>query len=93
MITTKELEVKGVRRPTLRVRQQENYLIIHVEDEVAIKVINFTLNGQKYQINGGEEKVIEHAQELKQGENHVDITVENKEGGIIELKNGICIVE
>ncbi len=92
MITTKELEVKGVRRPTVTLRQQDNYLIIHAEDEVAMKVVNFTLNGQKYQINIGEVKVIDHAQELKQGENYIELSAENQEGGITEVK-GKCIVE
>ena len=92
MIITKELEVKGVRRPIVTLRQQGDHLIIHAEDEVAMKVINFTLNGQKYQINVGEVKVIDHAQQLQQGENRIELTAENKEGGITKI-NGKCIVE
>lgn len=93
MITTKELEVKGVRRPKLLVRQEGNALVIQAEDEVAMKVIYFTLNGQNYQMNCEGRKVVLHKQELKQGENKIDITAENEEGGITELKNGICIVQ
>lgn len=93
MITTKELEVKGVRRPKLSVRQEGNALVIQAEDEVAMKVIYFTLNGQNYQMNCEGRKVVLHKQELKQGENKIDITAENEEGGITELKNGICIVQ
>ncbi len=93
MITTKELEVKGVRRPKLMVRQEGNALVIQAEDEVAMKVIYFTLNGQNYQMNCEGRKVVLHKQELKQGENKIDITAENEEGGITELKNGICIVQ
>lgn len=93
MITTKELEVKGVRRPKLSVRQEGNALVIKAEDEVAMKVIYFTLNGQNYQMNCENRKVVVHKQELKQGENKIDITAENEEGGITELKNGICIVQ
>lgn len=93
MITVKELEVKGVRRPTLSVRQEGNQLVIHAEDEVAMKVIYFTLNGQRYQMNCDGRKAVEHRQELKQGENKIDVTAENEEGGITELKNGICIVQ
>lgn len=92
MITTKELEVKGVRRPVVSLRQEGNQLIIRAEDEVAMKVVNFTLNGQKYQINFGEVKVIEHRIDLKQGENRIELSAENKDGGITEVK-GKCIVE
>lgn len=92
IINTKELEVKGVRRPVVSLRQDGNMLIIRAEDEEAMKVVNFTLNGQKYQINVGEVKVIEHAMELKQGENKIELTAENKDGGITEVK-GKCIVE
>lgn len=92
MITTKELEVKGVRRPVVSLRQDGNQLIIRAEDEVAMKVVNFTLNGQKYQINFGEVKVIEHRVDLQQGENRIELSAENKDGGITEVK-GKCIVE
>lgn len=92
MITTKELEVKGVRRPVVSLRQEGSQLIIRAEDEVAMKVVNFTLNGQKYQINFGEVKVIEHKVDLKQGENRIELSAENKDGGITEVK-GKCIVE
>ncbi|MBO5479088.1 MAG: hypothetical protein J6A04_05270 [Clostridia bacterium] len=92
MITTKELEVKGVRRPIVSLRQDGSSLIIRAEDEVAMKVVNFTLNGQKYQINFGEVKVIEHRIDLKQGENRIELSAENIEGGITEIK-GKCIVE
>ncbi len=93
MITTKELEVRGVRRPKLIVRQDGNQLVIYAEDEVAMKVIYFTINGQKYQMNCEDRKAVEHRQELKTGENKVEVTAENKEGGITELKNGVCIVQ
>lgn len=92
MITTKELEVKGIRRPIVLLRQEGSQLVIRAEDEVAMKVVNFTLNGQKYQINFGEVKVIEHKVDLKQGENRIELSAENKEGGITEVK-GKCIVE
>ena len=92
MITTKELEVRGVRRPVVSLRQQGSDLIIHAEDEVAMKVIEFTLNGQKYQMDCRDLKVVEHRQELRQGENIIELTAENKEGGITEVK-GKCIVE
>lgn len=92
MITTKELEVKGIRRPIVSLRQDGDKLIIRAEDEVAMKVINFTLNGQKYQINYGEVKVIERAMPLKQGENIIELVAENVEGGMTQVK-GKCIVK
>ncbi len=92
MITTKELEVKGVRRPTVSLRQDGKKLIIHVEDHQQIKVVNFVLNGQKYQMNMGEVKVINHTIDLIPGENRIELVAENIEGGITEV-NGKCIVE
>ena len=92
MITTKELEVKGVRRPVVSLRQEGDQLIIHAEDETAMKVINFKLNGQKYQINFGEVKVIHQPVRLQPGENRIELVAENVEGGITEI-NGKCIVE
>ncbi len=92
MITIKELEVKGVRRPVVSLRQDGHQLVIRAEDEEAMKVVNFTLNGQKYQINFGEVKVIEHRIDLQQGENRIQLSAENKDGGITEV-NGRCIVE
>ena len=92
MITTKELEVKGVRRPVVSLKLQGTDLVIKAEDQVGLKVINFTINGQKYQMNCQERKLIEYKQPLEQGENIVELTAENIEGGITEV-NGKCIVE
>ena len=92
MITTKEIEVKGVKRQTVSLRQDAKRLIIHVEDEQQIKVVNFVLNGQKYQMNMGVVKVIDHAIDLIPGENRIELVAENMEGGITEV-NGKCIVE
>lgn len=92
MITTKELEVKGVRRPVVSLKLEGSELVIRSEDQVGLKVINFTINGQKYQMNCQERKLIEYKQPLEQGENIVELTAENIEGGITEV-NGKCIVE
>lgn len=92
IISTKELEVKGVRRPVVTLKQEDNKLIIRAEDEVAMKIVEYKLNGKSYQINFGEVKVIEYKQELQQGENKIELSAENKEGGITEIK-GKCYVE
>lgn len=92
MITTKELEVKGVRRPVVSLRLEGSNLVIKAEDQVGLKVINFTINGQKYQMNCQERKLIEYKQPLEQGENIVELTAENIDGGITEV-NGKCVVE
>lgn len=92
MITTKELEVKGVRRPVVSLRLEESNLVIKAEDQVGLKVINFTINGQKYQMNCQERNLIEYKQPLEQGENIVELTAENIDGGITEV-NGKCVVE
>lgn len=92
MITTKELEVKGVRRPVVSLKLQGTDLVIKAEDQSGLKVINITINGQKYQMNCMEKKLIQHKMPLEQGENIVELTAENIEGGITEV-NGKCVVE
>lgn len=87
--TTKELEVKGIKSPTLSFKKEGNYLVIKAEDTVAIKVLKFTLNGQKYQINYGDKTTIEYKQLLQQGDNELEVTVENQDGGI-STKKVVC---
>lgn len=84
--STKELEVKGVKRPTLSFKKEGDNLIIRAEDEVGMKIVNYTLNGQKYQLNYGNKTVIEYKQLLQKGENNMEITAENQEGGITTKK-------
>lgn len=86
VITTKELEVKGVKRPVVTFAKDGDYLIIRVEDEDAMKVVTYTLNGQRYQINGRDRKVIEYRQSIPKGESTLELTAENKDGGITEKK-------
>lgn len=86
VITTKELEVKGVKRPVVTFAKDGDYLIIRAEDEDAMKIVTYTLNGQRYQINFGEKKVIEYRQPIPKGESTLELTAENKDGGITEKK-------
>ena len=86
VITTKELEVKGVKRPVVTFAKEGDYLIIRAEDEDAMKIVTYTLNGQKYQLNFGEVKVIEYKQEIPKGESTLELTAENKDGGITQKK-------
>lgn len=86
VITTKELEVKGVKRPVVTFAKDGDYLIIRVEDEDAMKVVTYTLNGQRYQINGRYRKVIEYRQSIPKGESTLELTAENNDGGITEKK-------
>jgi hypothetical protein len=92
MITVKELEVKGVKRPVVSLRQDGSELIINIEDEVGLKVVNFTLNGKKYQITCADLNEASATVPLQQGENRIELTAENKDDGITEI-NGKCIVE
>jgi cell division protein FtsI/penicillin-binding protein 2 len=92
MITVKELEVKGVKRPVVSLRQDGSELIINVQDEVGLKVINFTLNGIKYQIPCADLVEASAKVQLQQGENKIELTAENKDDGITQI-NGKCIVE
>lgn len=84
--TTKELQVKGIKKPVLSFKKEGDYLVIKAEDEVGMKVIDYTLNGQKYQINYGNKKVIEYKQLLQKGENNLEIKAENQDGGITTKK-------
>jgi len=84
--TTKELQVKGVKKPVLSFKKEGDYLVIKAEDEVGMKVIDYTLNGQKYQINYGNKKVIEYKQLLEKGENNLEVKAENQDGGITTKK-------
>lgn len=88
--SSKELEVKGIKRPTLSFRKDGDYLIIRAEDEGIIKIVEYTLNGQKYQLNfKNKGPVLEYRQELQKGENHMEITAENMDGG--KITNNVLI--
>lgn len=86
VITTKELEVKGVKRPVVTFAKDGDVLIIRAEDEEAMKVVTYTLNGQKYQLSFDEKKVVEYRQEIPKGESTLELTAENKAGGITKQK-------
>lgn len=88
--SSKELEVKGIKRPTLSFKKDGDYLIIRAEDEGIIKIVEYTLNGQKYQLNfKNKGPVLEYRQELQKGENHMEITAENMDGG--KITNNVLI--
>ncbi len=78
---TKELEVKGVNTPTLSFKKQGDHIVIKAEDETGLKVVDYTLNGQKYQLNYGNKTVIEYKQAIPKGESNMEITAENQDGG------------
>ena len=78
---SKELEVKGIKSPTLSFKKRGDILVIRAEDETGLKVIDYTLNGQRYQINYGNKTVIEYEQQIQKGENYMEITAENQDGG------------
>jgi hypothetical protein len=92
MISVKELEVKGVKRPVVSLRQEDSDLVINIQDEVGLKVVNFTLNGTKYQIPCADLTEASVKVPLQQGENRIELTAENKDDGITEI-NGKCILE
>lgn len=92
MITVKELEVKGVKRPVVSLKQDGSELVINVQDEVGLKVVNFTLNGTKYQMPCADLTQATVKVPLQQGENRIELTAENKDDGITEI-NGKCILE
>lgn len=86
IISTKELEIRGVKKPNLSFKKQGDSLIIKAEDEVGMKTIDYTLNGNSYHFDGENKKVIEINQAVEKGENSMEITVENQDGGITTKK-------
>lgn len=84
--SAKELEVKGVRKPTVTVLRDGDSLYIKAEDEQAMAYVEYTLNGKKYKLDFGETKVIEYRQALFEGENILKLKAYNKEGGIAEFQ-------
>lgn len=78
---SKELEVKGIKTPILSFKKKGDIIVIRAEDETGLKVIDYTLNGQRYQINYGNKTVIEYEQQIQKGENYMEITAENQDGG------------
>ena len=87
---TKELEVKGIKKPKVTLTKEGSYLVIRAEDEVGMKIINYTLAGQRYQINYGNRTLIEYKQLLPEGESLLELTAENQDGGITTI-NAKCI--
>ena len=51
-----------------------------------MKIVTYVLNGQRYQLNFGNKKVIEYRQELPEGESTLELTAENVDGGITEKR-------
>ena len=88
--TTKTLDVKGVKKPVITVEQRGSKLYIKAEDEEGMKIVNYTLNGKKYQLNFGTTKVIEYLQDLEVGENTIIIQAYNTNDAVTELK-GKCV--
>lgn len=86
----KELEVKGVKKPVVTLKKEGDYLVIRAEDEVGMKIINYTLGGQNYQINYGDRKLIEYKQLLPKGESMLELVAENQDGGTTTI-NAKCI--
>lgn len=94
LTTEKSQEVKGVVKPIITVVQDsENLknLILSVLDEEAIKNIEFTLNGKKYQIDLSDykEKQIQYRVEMQEGENNIKVTATNFDGAKGEFE-GTC---
>ena len=88
--TTKTIDVKGVKKPVITVEQRGSKLYIKAEDEEGMKIVNYTLNGKKYQLNFGTTKVIEYLQDLEVGENTIIIQAYNTNDAVTELK-GKCV--
>lgn len=88
--TTKTIDVKGIKKPVVEVEQRGAKLYIKAQDEEGMKIVNYTLNGKKYQLNFGQTKVIEYLQDLEVGENTIVIQAYNINDAVTELK-GKCV--
>lgn len=90
VVSTKELEVKGIKKPIVTVQRDGDSLVIIAEDESGMKLVDYTLNDKKYQLNFGDVKVIKYRQKLVAGENLIILKAYNKDGGVTEYK-GKCV--
>ncbi|MCI9017112.1 MAG: hypothetical protein HFJ53_08150 [Clostridia bacterium] len=88
VITTKELQIKGVKNPNITLTKEEGYVVIKVEDEVELDRLEYTLNGQKYRINLKDKNYtsVQYKLKLEQGENILEVKAVNKDGGTKEQK-------
>ncbi len=92
--TIKTIDIKGVKKPIITLLKEADGLYIKVEDELGIKEINYTLNGNRYTINssyfGTDNKVVEYKQQLQSGENYIILDAINESGIVGEYK-GKCV--
>ena len=88
VITTKELQIKGVKNPNITLTKEEGYVVIKVEDEVELDRLEYTLNGQKYRIKLKDKNYtsVQYKLKLEQGENILEVKAVNKDGGTKEQK-------
>ncbi len=87
---TKELDVKGINKPKVTVERQGDSLLIIATDDNLMEVVNYTLNGKRYQLKFNQpSKEMRYLQPLEEGENTLILTAENVDGGITEFR-GKC---
>ena len=83
-VTTKELQVKGVKQPKVELTKEGDYLVIKVQDETGLKLVEYTLNGQVYEIALDGRTSMQYKQKLEKGKNQIHLKAYNKEEGITE---------
>lgn len=89
VITTKELDVKGVKSPKVTLSREGENLIIKAEDETQIERIEYSINGgetNKIDVAARNFTSLEYKRKLDPGENKVIVRVYNKDGGMTEKK-------
>lgn len=79
---TVSMEVEGVKKPTIEVYADENYLIIKATDEQGMESLNYTLNGKARSIEPETQTFSEiiYRQQLDVGENMLVVEAINLKG-------------
>lgn len=83
VISTKELEVKGIKGPTIELSRDGEYLVIKVQDDAIVERVEYTMNGKPYKVDVSTKNYasIQFKQKIEPGENLFVIKATNKEGG------------
>lgn len=85
-ITVKTQDVKGAKKPVIDLVQRGEYVYMTVTDEEAVRIVDFTVNGNPYRIDVGATPKIEYKIKLDPGENRIVVVATNVNEGVTERK-------
>lgn len=93
IVTTKELDVKGVKSPKIDLAKEGENLVIKVQDDTGIERIDYTINGKPYRIDVSSKNYtsLEYKQKMEPGESLFVVKAINKDGGEKEVSGKITL--